>query len=102
MVKDIKITVLAFRNIGIEFEVVDTYRDLTELDDLVVAIGKVAGHRATSFTKDTVGCTTNGTIPCRPRVAKGLSDFSACRAVVEIKAQLSESIATNKGNHRNK
>ena len=71
------------------------------MDDLVVAIGEMGSHRATSLTKDTILSTARSVAPSGPRITIGLSDFSAGHAVVEIKAQLSESIATNEGNHRN-
>ena len=54
VVQHVEVTVLAFRNIGIEFEVVNTDGNLAELNDLVVPIGEMSGHRATSFTKDTI------------------------------------------------
>ena len=101
MVQNVEVTVLAFRNVGIEFEVINTRRVIAEHDDLVVTKGEVGSHSATCLTKNAVFGTTRLVAPSGPRITIGLSDFSAGNAVVEIIAHLCESIAANEGNHRN-
>ncbi len=101
VVQHIEVTVLAFRNESVELEVINARRVVTKLDDLVVTIGEVSGHGTTSHTEDTVFSTARSVAPSGPRITKGLSDFGAFRAIIKIEMQLSESIAANKGNHRN-
>ena len=101
VVQHVEVTVLAFRNIGIEFEVIDTRRVIAKHNNLVISIGEVGSHSATSLTKNTVLSTARSVAPSGPRITVGLSDFCAGNAVFKIIAQLSESIAANEGNHRN-
>ena len=72
------------------------------MDNLVVAISEVGSHSATSLAKDTIFSTARSVAPSGPRITEGLSNLSACGAVVEIEAHLCESIAANEGNHRDK
>ena len=74
---------------------------VTKHDDLVVAESEMSGHRATSFTEDTIFRAARSVAPSGPRITIGLSDFCAGNAVFKIIAHLCESIATNEGNHRN-
>ena len=97
----VEITILAIRDIGIELEVVNTRRVVTKHNDLVVAKSEMSGHRATSFTEDTIFRAARSVAPSGPRITIGLSDFCAGNAVFKIIAHLCESIAANEGNHRN-
>ena len=101
VVQHIEVTILALRNESVEFKVVNTYFVVAKVKDLVVAIGEVGGHGATSLIKNTVFRTARMVGPCGPRHTIGLSDLSASDAIVEIIAHLCKSIAKSKGNHRN-
>ena len=102
VVQHVEIAVLALRDVGIEFKIINTYRSLTKLDDLVITIGEVGSHGATSFIKHTVFSTAWCIRPGSPRITVGQGDFSTSDTVVKIVMQLSECIAANKGNHRDK
>ena len=99
--KDVVVGILAIRNIHIKGECPTARSGTAKFEHLVIVKGEVSGHIAVNLVEDTVGYPTNVSIPCRPWITIGLSDFSTGHIVAEIIAQLSESIAKNEGNHRN-
>ena len=89
------------RNKSIKLKIVDPSRMITKFDYLVVTIRKMASHSTTSFRENPILCTARSITPSSPRIAKGLCNLSACWAVVKIKVQLCECIATSNSNYRN-
>ena len=98
--EDVVVGILAIGDVHVKTEFPSTSSDITKIKHLVVTIGEVSGHRVL-FGENTVFGTARSVAPSGPRITVGLSNLSAGHAVVEIEAHLCESIAKNKGNHRN-
>ena len=82
--ENVEVTVLSIRDVSIEHEVENTAFNAAESQNLVVAIGEVSGHGATSFIKDTVFSATGSVAPSCPRLTKSLSNLVTSSLSFEI------------------